>query len=251
MSETDQARLVDYLQNQNGNLYIESVNLGFDHHGTEMLESLGVKFVDDGVEDRVDIIAGVLDTLLTQVNLKYDGGDSPGFSIDRLAATDSEELYRSDDGNGRIFLNDPGESFKAISSSLVFSALRDGDSLSMKPYLMAEMVDYFLGITTVTDIREAFGQFAAMETLAFPNPASHSTTISFSLAETADVDIMFYDETGRLVNRINHSNMLSGDQQISWNLKDTSGSRVNNGIYFYSLMVDGQLMNSGKIMVRR
>jgi len=242
---------VDYLLNQNGNLYIESVNLGADLHNTEMLENLGVKFVDDGVEDRVDVISGVSDTLLTQVNLKYDGGDSPGFSIDRLTSTDSEELYRSDDGNGRIFLNDPGESFKIISSSLVFSALRDGDSLSMKPYLMAEMVDYFLGITTVTDILEAFGQFAVMETFAFPNPAIHNTNISFSLAETADVEIMLYDEIGRTVTKIKQSNMNAGDQQISWDLTDASGSRVNNGIYFYSLLVEGQLMGSGKIMVRR
>lgn len=216
-----------------------------------MLETLGVKYVDDGVEDQFDMISGVSDTLLSNINLLYDGGDSPAFSVDRLAATDSDELYRSDDGNARFFLNDPGESFKAISSTMVFSALRNGDSLSMKPYLMAEMVDYFLGITTVTDISEAFGRFATFETKAFPNPASFSTTISFSLDEVADVEIMIYDELGRTVNTIKQSNMNAGDQQISWDLTDASGSRVNNGFYFYSLLVEGQLMCSGKIMVRR
>lgn len=216
-----------------------------------MLETLGVKFVDDGVEDQFDMISGVSDTLLNSINLKYDGGDSPAFSVDHLAATDSEQLYRSDDGHGRLFLNDPGESFKTIASTMVFSALRDGDSLSMKPYIIAEMVDYFLGITTVTDIREAFGQFAALETNAYPNPASFSTAISFSLAEIADVEIMIYDEIGRTVSKINRSNMNSGEQQIIWDLKDGSGNRVNNGIYFYSLIVDGQLTGLGKIMVRR
>jgi hypothetical protein len=235
----------------NGNLYVESVNLGMDHHGTEMLETFGVKFLDDGVEDLFNTIAGVNDTLLAEVNIEYAGGDSPRFSVDRLAATDSEELYRSDDGYGRMFVHDPGESFKVIASTMTFGALRDGDSLSMKPYLLAEMVDYFLGITTVTDIKEAFGNTADPLVSIYPNPAVSHTTVHFNLTESVDVDLIIYDELGRSVKVIERNNLNAGEQNINWNLRDASGQTVGNGMYYFQLLVDGKAKSSGKILVSR
>lgn len=227
------------------------MNLGIDHHGTELLETLGVKFIDDGVEDEFQTIFGVNDTLLEEVNIEYDGGDSPQFSVDRLAATDSEELYRSDDGFGRMFLNDPGESFKVIASTMTFGAFRDGDSLSMKPYLLAEMVDYFLGITTVTDIKEAFGQTADVRTTVYPNPAVTDATIQFNLADNAAADLFVYDEQGRIVRVFDMGILNAGKQSVNWNLKDASGRDVRNGIYYFQLLLDGKQGASGKIMISR
>ncbi len=235
----------------NGNLYIESVNLGIDHHGTDMLESFGVKFLDDGVEDEFYFVSGVNDTLLEQVNIEYAGGDSPRFSVDRLAATDSEELYRSDDGYGRMFVHDPGESFKVIASTMTFGALRDGDSLSMKPYLLAEMVDYFLGITTVTDIKEVFGNTTDPLASVYPNPAVSQTTVHFNLTESVDVDLIIYDELGRSVKVIERNNLNAGDQSIVWDLRDASGHVVGNGMYYFQLLIDGKAGSSGKILVNR
>lgn len=234
-----------------GKLYVESVNLGIDHHGTEMLETFGVKFLDDGVEDEFTTISGVNDTLLTEVNIEYAGGDSPRFSVDRLAATDSDELYRSDDGFGRMFVHDPGESFKVISSTMTFGALRDGDSLSMKPYLLAEMVDYLLGITTVTDIREAFGQIAATDAVVYPNPAVSETKIQFTLTENADVNLVIYDELGRTIQIIERNNLNRGEQAINWDLTDATGQNVRNGIYYFRILTNGQQGPSGKVMVHR
>lgn len=216
-----------------------------------MLEAFGVKFLDDGVEDEFNMISGVSDTLLANVNIEYAGGDSPRFSVDRLAATDSDELYRSDDGYGRIFLNDPGESYKVIASTLTFGALRDGDSLSIKPYLLAEMIDYLLGITTVTDIKEAFGTFAAAESVTYPNPAVSNSTIQFKLTKSAHADLIIYDEMGRTIQSVNLGSLDPGKNSINWNLRNASGQMVRNGVYFYQLVLNGQSVSTGKIMVNR
>jgi len=222
-----------------------------DLHGSLFLETLGLKLLDDGLEDMVEYISGVNDTLLADVNFAYDGGDSPKFSIDRLAATDAQELYRSEDGYGRIFLNDPGASFKAISSSVVFGAFRDGDSLSMKPYLMAEMIDYFLGVATVTDIKEAFGQATNHQVVAYPNPASSYTNLKFTLEHNSDVSISFYNEKADLHRKLSIENAAAGNHSITWDLNDTNGKQVENGFYFFRISANDKILSSGKLLIQR
>ncbi len=227
------------------------MNLGIDHYGSELLVTLGVKFVDDGVDDNVRDIVAQSDSLLSDVNFDYAGGSSPRFSIDRLATTDSEILYQSSgDEEGRIFIKDTGDTFKAISSSVVFGALRDGDSLSMKPYLLAEIIDYLLGYTTITDIREVFGHFARHEAKAYPNPASDYTNISFKLSENTDVTLAIYDEMGRLIDLINKVNLSAGEQTISWNTRDLNGRKVDNGLYFYTIKISDEII-SGKLLIQK
>ncbi len=196
------------------------------------------------------MIAGVNDKLLDDINIKYDGGVSPQFSVDRLVATESEELYRSDDGYARMFLYDAADSYRVIASTMTFGALRDGDSLSMKPYLMAEMVDFLLGISTITDIKEAFGQTANFVSIAYPNPATASTAIKFDLEENSDVSLKIYDELGRLVQLFDLNNLSSGNQVLNWDLKNANGARVNNGLYYYHLSNNSQSNSSGKILVQ-
>lgn len=197
-----------------------------------------------------DGIAGVNDKLLDDINIKYDGGISPQFSVDRLAATNSEELYRSDDGYARMFLYDASDSYRVIASTMTFGALRDGDSLSMKPYLMAEMVDFLLGVSTITDVREAFGQTANFGSFAYPNPANTNTSIKFILEENSDVSLKIYDEMGRMVQYFDLDNLSSGNQVLNWDLKNANGARVSNGLYYYQFSIDGQSNSSGKILVQ-
>lgn len=208
-----------------------------------------MKLLDDGLEDEFEMLTGVNDSILKSVNLKYDGGDSPAFSVDRLTNTDSEELYRSDDGYGRIFLNDPGDSFKTIASTITFGALRDADSLSKKPYLMAEMVDYFLGITTVTDIREAFGA-PAQQATAYPNPANTYTRIEFRVSENTSAGVKIYDQSGRLVNRFEMPGLQTGTHTLTWNLTDAGGNRVPTGLYMVSISDGSKKISTAKVLVR-
>ncbi len=190
------------------------------------------------------------DTLLKDIHFQYAGGDSPHFSIDRLSATDSEILYYSDDGHGRIFLNDQEYGFKAISSTIVAAALRNGDSLSMKPYLFAEMIDYMLGITTITSLREAFTNFDATDDKVFPNPASSQTNISFNIKQSSLTSLSIVDQNGSSI----YSNQLgyldSGLHTIKWDLMDNNGVKVTTGNYFYQIQTNVGL-RFGKIIVVR
>jgi len=77
VNATDQARLIDYLTNNNGNLCIESTKPGFDHPGTEMMTRFGIKFHREGEICKVQKVEGKNKELLKNIDYSYSGGNSP------------------------------------------------------------------------------------------------------------------------------------------------------------------------------
>jgi len=247
---TNQAKLVDYLTNYNGNLYIESTKLGFDHFGTSMMTHFGIKFQDHGEFYEVNSLESLDIALMQSVNFVYAGGESPHFLVDRLVTTGATVLYASEDDYQRIFAYSPDDLYKVISSSIVFGALKNGDSLSMKPYLMAEMINYFLGLGTTTDIAELFGNADDLAITSYPNPFSAQTNISFNLNEQSTVNLSIYDNTGRLVSNLINGQLPAGNHSATWNGAENSGRKVQNGLYIFKMEINGQT-RTGKIVLKR
>jgi len=69
----------------------------------------------------------------------------------------------------------------------------------------------------------------------YPNPFNPTTTITYSLPEnsTEDFKLYIYNVKGQLVN-----SLKAGENSVTWNGKDSNGSTVSNGIYFYRLESD-------------
>ena len=249
VNAADQARLISYLQNNGGNLYTESVNIGIDHFGTEFLETLGIKFKNDGDYGEVAYLTSQSEDLVEDIDFEYGGGDEPHYSVDEMLATSASVLYKSEEGFSRMFYLETDD-YKAISGSVVIGAFQDSDSLSMKTYLMAEIVNYFLGITTITDIREAFAGFNGVEVKAWPNPFTDQINISFDLDKTSDVSVHIFDDAGRVVNNLFDGNLPNGNHSFVWAGNSLYGDNVNNGIYFYNININGK-SKSGKIILAR
>jgi hypothetical protein len=68
-----------------------------------------------------------------------------------------------------------------------------------------------------------------------PNPFSQSTELSFSLAQRRDVKLSVFDITGRLVQVLAEGPASTGVTSVRWDARDTSGSRVAPGVYFFRL----------------
>jgi hypothetical protein len=79
----------------------------------------------------------------------------------------------------------------------------------------------------------------------FPNPSQGVTTFRYELKSAADVNLSIYDVTGKMVTQILGGNQPSGEHQATWIADD-----ISNGIYFYTLSVNGQI-GSGKIVLNR
>jgi predicted CXXCH cytochrome family protein len=64
----------------------------------------------------------------------------------------------------------------------------------------------------------------------YPNPFNPSTTIAFSLPETAEVSIEIYDAIGNKVTTLVNETKIAGNYEVTWN-----ASTMATGIYLYKL----------------
>lgn len=71
----------------------------------------------------------------------------------------------------------------------------------------------------------------------YPNPFNPSTTISYSIPEISDLNLIIYDVSGRII--LTHSELQkdAGRYNITWNGLDAQGLRAPTGVYFARLQV--------------
>ncbi len=72
----------------------------------------------------------------------------------------------------------------------------------------------------------------------YPNPFNPATRIRYNLSHTGHVKLVIYDILGRKVRILQNQVMTSGSHEVIWNGKNSSGTYVSSGIYFYKLEVN-------------
>lgn len=69
---------------------------------------------------------------------------------------------------------------------------------------------------------------------AYPNPANTQVTVVYNLNEASDVNLTITDISGKVVYVENYGNQSKGSYNVELNTED-----FNNGVYFYTLTVNG------------
>ena len=73
-----------------------------------------------------------------------------------------------------------------------------------------------------------------------PNPFNPTTAIHYDVPEAGGkVTIRIFDVTGRLVRTLADGMETSGKKQVTWDGRDSHGSRVATGVYFCRLTAPG------------
>lgn len=234
--------------NFGGNLFIEGVDLGFDHASTEFLDYLGVQYENTGEAYEVAKVFGAGSSIFDSVNFDYYGGSDAHYSIDHLANTTSNVLYYSEDSVSRIIANIT-ENYKTIASSVIFGAFADGENLNLKTYYLTEIINYFLGISPVTTLNELFTN-QKIQLSAFPNPFSEATQICIFLPNEISISLQIFDESGNLVREIAAGDFSRGMHSFFWNGLNDHGERVKEGIYFCNLVTKSQTITNKLILAR-
>jgi len=67
----------------------------------------------------------------------------------------------------------------------------------------------------------------------YPNPFNPSTTISYALPQTSDVEIIIYDIMGREVKQFIIPTQNAGYQNVVWDGRNNFGISVSSGIYIF------------------
>jgi hypothetical protein len=73
----------------------------------------------------------------------------------------------------------------------------------------------------------------------YPNPFNPSTMITFDLPARADVNLTIHDVKGRHVRTLFEGTLTPGLKQVTWDGRDTGGTTVSSGVYFYTLRAEG------------
>ena len=79
----------------------------------------------------------------------------------------------------------------------------------------------------------------------YPNPFNPTTTIKFSLPKTGIVSLKIYDVAGREIMRLLNSQPMNAGYQTQL----FNGSMLSSGVYFYSLIVDNNLVDTKKMVL--
>jgi len=82
-----------------------------------------------------------------------------------------------------------------------------------------------------------------------PNPVITSTRIAFNLHESAKVDLTIYNLKGQLVKKL-YSGTTS-KHTVMWDGKDEQGKELENGAYFYNLVVNSKTQETKTLILMK
>ncbi|NND07087.1 MAG: hypothetical protein HKN87_11975 [Saprospiraceae bacterium] len=90
----------------------------------------------------------------------------------------------------------------------------------------ARLIDE-VGTTSVADA----SMMASQAFTSAPNPFREKTDFRFSITEASNVQIEFYDNFGRRLDRLILGKLAAGDHQVTWTAKRTDGRDLPPGLY--------------------
>ncbi|MCZ4409178.1 alpha-amylase family glycosyl hydrolase [Cryomorphaceae bacterium 1068] len=82
----------------------------------------------------------------------------------------------------------------------------------------------------------------------YPNPFSDFTQLSFTLDQSAQVDMAVVDLQGRVVRNLASGNFAQGNHMQRWNGRDNAGAKVASGLYLMQLRTEKGVATA-KVMV--
>jgi hypothetical protein len=78
----------------------------------------------------------------------------------------------------------------------------------------------------------------------YPNPFNPSTKISYNLQAAGNISLKVHDITGRQVAELVNSRQNAGEHEVGF-----FAGNLSSGVYFYSLSVNGVVMDVKKMTV--
>jgi len=85
----------------------------------------------------------------------------------------------------------------------------------------------------------------------YPNPFNPETTISYSLAEDAELEINIYNVKGQLVMTLVNSKQTAGEHTVIWSGVDSNDKNQSSGIYLIRLQVNGRNISNRKCILMK
>ncbi|MCD4773408.1 MAG: T9SS type A sorting domain-containing protein [Bacteroidales bacterium] len=82
----------------------------------------------------------------------------------------------------------------------------------------------------------------------YPNPFNSETTISFTIPEDNNIELVIFDIIGQKIITLLNNKFIKGKHSVVWDGTNNSGEPVDSGIYFCKLSIDNKLVTTKKII---
>lgn len=86
---------------------------------------------------------------------------------------------------------------------------------------------------------------------AYPNPFQDATSLTYVLRESAHVDMAVYSVQGRRLRSLVRGKLPAGTHTTRWNGRDGVNAQLAAGVYVIRLMLDGQPIESRRVVLAR
>jgi flagellar hook assembly protein FlgD len=83
----------------------------------------------------------------------------------------------------------------------------------------------------------------------YPNPASQATTIRITLNKQVSGSVQIRNILGQEITSFDFHQYQAGDHKFIWNLDYQNGKKINPGVYFYNLIIEGNIVSAKKVIV--
>lgn len=168
----------------------------------------------------------------------------PGYSVSIRDAATGQTLYSWSDATNSYYI---WHVFQSPGNRTLKLAMRKTNVST----LAASFVVYSLGVSSEVG-NSADGVAHSEFRLAqnYPNPFNPATTIRYTIADAAHVQITVYDADGRLVRAFDCGNQEAGQHEILWNGRNDHNMPVATGVYYYSLTANNATQTKRMILLR-
>ncbi|SYZ72488.1 exported hypothetical protein [Candidatus Zixiibacteriota bacterium] len=104
----------------------------------------------------------------------------------------------------------------------------------------------------ISDVNEASAPIPTSFTLGdnYPNPFNPVTTIEYTLARRADVNLEIFNILGERICTLVAETKPAGSYRITWDGTTDTGGSVATGIYFYRLSANNEMQVKKMVMVK-
>ncbi|KPJ74403.1 hypothetical protein AMJ52_00700 [candidate division TA06 bacterium DG_78] len=200
---------------------------------------------DGALLGNVQNVTGQGGSLGEGLSYDYLYNQGPDSYVDYINANGGTILFKSQDAlNRAISCDGPSNNYRAIHSTFIFGALRDGSK--NKDELMATYMDYVLSAPGVAETTQDY----VRDVMLGPSPFTHTTNLRFTLTQSSHVTIRIYNSVGQFVRELIDARLNQGSHQFLWNGDDDVGQNLSSGTYIVRLEINETVINQTIVLMK-
>lgn len=193
--------------------------------------------------DDIQLWEGSVGTDMFELTTAMTGTGTGEIEIYPLSPSADGKYYESTQVSATVIPTD-GHNFVAWTGDNIV-----GTDTTTASVIMDQNQSISAEITAPTSVKDM--DEVASNLRNYPNPFNSSTTFSYTLSKNSNVTLSIYDVTGSLVNVLVSQYQSTGDHTITWDGTSSTGTILNQGIYFGKLDISNGKSQNIKILLNK